>query len=111
MSSKASVTHPTENIPTNEPPGHGQSQFPFRTERATVIRTSRIDALHQLANQATRSLQGVNAMLAMITHMHPASTLATAPVLNLQNDLGPSQVLGPTTRHNCCLLARSSGRQ
>src|SRR5688572_22032521 len=100
MPSKASMTQPTENIPTNEPPWHGQSQLPFWAKRPIVIRTSRIGALHQLANQKKWPRQAVDAMVAVITHVHPASTFVTPRILNFQNYFRPSQTLWPTTRHN-----------
>jgi hypothetical protein len=109
MPSKASMTQPTENIPTDRPVWHGPSPFPVWSKRALVIRTSRIEAWHQLTDQRQPTLEAVDVSMAIRPHVHPTPTFTTPRVLNFQDEFGPSQILWHTTSPNDGLLATTSG--
>src|ERR1043165_5621660 len=109
MTRKAAMTQPTENGPTNEPSWHGQSQLSFWTERASVIRTSLVRAMHQLANQDLWPIEHEDTMAAITANVHSASTLAAPWIFDIQKHLRPIHVLWQSTSHSQYLLATRSG--
>jgi hypothetical protein len=93
MSSEASMTQPTENIPTDHPVWHSHSEFSLGAKRPMAIRTSRIGTLHQLADQMERALEAEKVAMAIGADVHPTPARTTPRVLHLQDHIRPSQIL------------------
>ena len=77
---EAPMPQPTHHIPAQDPPGHGQGCFGFRTEGPGVGRTDTFRTMDQLTDDMQRAMKGEHATMTMIAHAEPAST-DLAPLL------------------------------
>jgi len=87
MPRETPVADPAKPIPSQNQPGLTDRRLALRTHCPVMAGTGSVGAVHQSANQQRWFRQGENRMSAMIADRHPATTLLTRPLFNVQHDL------------------------
>jgi len=93
------VADPTEDVPTNDPPGQGDSGLGLGVLGPTVPGTAWVGAAVEFANQLKRTVQSENAAIAVIANMHHPSAAGTVTVNNVQLLEREVRIFRPAVRH------------
>ena len=80
VTGEAPMPQPTHHIPAQDPPGHGQGCFGFRTAGPGVGRADTCGTMDQLTDDMQRAMESEHAAMTMIAHAEPASA-CLAPLL------------------------------
>lgn len=95
----ASMPDPAEDVPTDRHLGQGEGDLGLGTLGPGVSRTGRIGAVVELADQLHRTVQGMEAAIAMITDVHHPSTDRTVAVKDVEFPEGEIRVRRPLVSH------------
>ena len=85
VSSKAAVSDPAEDIPADEPSGHGQGEFRRGAEGARSRRASRVGAMSQATAKLQGMFQGVDVTDAVIANVQITAALLAATLLDIKD--------------------------
>src|SRR5207249_1676909 len=95
----ASVSDPAEDVPADRHLGQSESDFEFGALGLGMSRTGRIGTVVELADQLHRTVQGMEAAIAMIADVHHPSTDRTVPVKDVEFPESEIRVLRPLVSH------------
>src|SRR5262249_41158532 len=99
VSREATVSHPTEDIPADKPPGQCQGEFSSGAQSAGTGRASGVGAMGQPAAQFQGALQGEEAMEAVVADVQFMAALQAALLLDIKNQAAERSITGPTETH------------
>src|SRR3954447_11971021 len=78
------MSDPAEDVPADRHLGQSEGDFEFGALGLGVSRTGGIGTVVELADQLDRTIQGMEAAIAMIADVHPPSTDRTVPVQDVE---------------------------
>ena len=103
---ETAMAEPAERVPGQDPVGHDQRRFLFRTDGLGMPRTSRVGAVTQLAKQLHRAVAGEEAALTVAANLERPLAMPAAAVLDFEGQITEHGVGGPVVRHRRSLRAR-----
>ena len=95
----ASMSDPAEDVPTDRHLGQSEGDFEFGALGLGVSRTGRIGTVVELADQLHRTVQGMEAAIAVIADVHHPSTGRTVAVKDVEFPEGEIRVRRPSVSH------------
>src|SRR4051812_46581119 len=103
------MSDPTQDVPADGPLGRRDGDFEFRALRPGVTGAAGVGAVVELADELDGTLQGVDATIAVVADIHPATTDRAVAVEDVEFPEGEVGIRGPSVRHpaNLHAVARS----
>src|ERR1700675_5119997 len=99
MTCEAPVADPTEDIPADEPAGHGEGEFGGRAAGAGSRGTSGVRAMRQTAANLQGMFQGVDPANAVITDVESPSATSATILFDIENQTLKLRILWPAEAH------------
>src|SRR5664279_3396946 len=97
------MSDPAEDVPTDRHLGQSEGAFEFGALGLGVSRTGRIGTVIELADQLHRTVQGMEAAIAVIADVHHPTTDRTVPVKDIEFPESEIGVRRPSVSHSAGL--------
>ena len=99
MARAASMSDPTEDVPSDRHLGQRQGDFEFGAPGPGVSRTGGIGTVVEFADQLDRTVQGVKAAIAVIADVHHPATDRTVAIKDVEFPESEIRVRRPLVSH------------
>jgi hypothetical protein len=99
VASEATVADPAEDVPAEDPVGHGDGGLDLGTDGAMMPRAAGIGTMVELADQMSGAVEAEDVMVAMVADVHDATADRASTVEDIKFPEGEVGLFGPAIGH------------
>ena len=99
VSSEAAMADPAEDVPSQDPVGHGDGGLGLGADGPMMPRAARVGAMVELADQMSGTVEAEDVMMAMVADVHGAAADRARTVEDIEFPGGEVRLFGPAIGH------------
>ena len=94
------MADPAEDVPSEDPIGHGDSGFDLGADGSMMPRAAGIGTMVELADQMSGAVEAEDVMMAMVADVHGATAGRTRTIEDVKFPKGEVGLFGPAIGHD-----------